>query len=222
MQHQASSAHEDARHAMVASQLRTSGVSDPRVVATMSSVRREDFVGGENGEAAYRDTPLVLANGRFQNAPLTTARLIVEAHIAVGDHVLLIGATGGYTAAVLARLAGSVTAVESDATLVADARRNLADEDGVSIVEGALHAGAADAAPFDVLIVDGAIESLPASLAAQVRPGGRIVAGIADRGVTRLATAIRGAGEVVLEPFADIDCVVLPGFARPHAFHFAG
>ncbi|URW76681.1 protein-L-isoaspartate O-methyltransferase [Sphingomonas donggukensis] len=211
-----------ARQAMVASQLRTSAVNDTRVIAAMAAVPREEFVGAQNAAVAYRDTPLALASGRRQNAPLTTGRLLTEARIESGDRVLLIGTAGGYTAAVLARLAASVVAVESDGDLAAAATMALAEVPGVTVVNGALEAGAPESAPFDVLVVDGAVEALPASLTDQVRPGGRIVAGLSDRGVTRLATGVRGAGAVVLEPFADIDCVVLPGFARPRTFQFAG
>lgn len=218
----APSGHEAARHAMVASQLRTNEVSDPRVVAAMAAIAREDFVGAENAALAYRDTPLKLADGRMQNAPLATGRLIVEAQVRATDRVLLVGAAGGYTAAVLARLAGDVVAVESDAVLTAAARTNLAGVAKVTVVEGNLSAGAADRAPFDVLIVDGAVEHLPDALVAQLRVGGRAVTGLVESGVTRLASGVRSEGGFGVVPFADVDCVVLPGFDRPRAFQFPG
>ena len=207
---------------MVASQLRTNEVSDPRVVAAMAAIAREDFVGAENAALAYRDTPLKLADGRMQNAPLATGRLIVEAQVRATDRVLLVGAAGGYTAAVLARLAGDVVAVESDAVLTAAARTNLAGVAKVTVVEGNLSAGAADRAPFDVLIVDGAVEHLPDALVAQLRVGGRAVTGLVESGVTRLASGVRSEGGFGVVPFADVDCVVLPGFDRPRAFQFPG
>ena len=216
------SANETARHAMVASQLRTNAVSDARVVAAMSDVPREDFVGASNEALAYRDTPLRLAGGRMQNSPLATGRLLTEAQIDPGDSVLLIGAAGGYTAAVLARLAAKVVAVEGDSVLAGEARANLAGIGTVTLVEGELAAGAPDGAPYDVLIVDGAVDCLPEALIDQLRSGGRVASGIIERGVTRLATGVKSAGGFGLAAFADVDCVVLPGFAAPRAFSFPG
>ncbi|UZK71161.1 protein-L-isoaspartate O-methyltransferase [Sphingomonas sp. S1-29] len=211
---------EIAREAMVASQLRTSGVSDARIVAAMAEVPREAFLPAEVRSLAYRDTMIALGTDRFQNLPLATGRLLNEARIMAGDRVLLIGATGGYTAAVLAKLAGQVVALESDAALAADARTALAGIANVELVEGPLNAGWAEGAPYDVIVVDGAVEELPAAIAEQVRPGGRIVSGVVDRGVTRLAAGERTQGGFGLFDFADIDCVVLPGFARPTSFRF--
>lgn len=209
---------EAARHAMVASQLRTSGVNDARVVAAMSQVERELYLPEAQRPFAYRDRPLPLGNGRFQNTPLATGLLLTEAAIRPGDAVLVIGAAGGYTAAVVAKLAARVVAVESDPELAAAARSALGER--VEVVEAPLTQGAAAGAPYDVLIVDGAIEALPAALADLVKPGGRIVAGIADNGVTRLAAGIRTEAGFGLSTFADIECAVLPGFEKPRGFTF--
>lgn len=213
---------EAARHAMVVSQLRPSAVTDTRVVLAMAEVERERFVPETFGALAYHDRPLPLGSGRWQNAPLATARLLTAASIAPTDHVLLIGAAGGYAAAVLARLAASVVAVETHAALAAMARDALTGIGNVTVVEGPLADGCASRAPYDVLIVDGAVEELPDALVEQVRPGGRVASGIVERGVTRLASGIRTAGGFGLQPFADIDCVTLPGFERPRGFQFPG
>lgn len=218
----AGSGSEVARHAMVASQLRPSAVNDPRVVAAMAAIPREDFVDVADPPLAYRDRPLPLAEGRMQNAPLATGRLLTEAAIAPGDAVLLIGAATGYTAALLARLAARVVAVESDAVLAGRALANLADLPNVTVIEGDFTAGSPEHAPYDVLIVDGLVERLPDTLVQQLRPGGRAVTGLLDRTVARLATGIRSAGGFGLTAFADVDCVALPGFAAPPAFHFPG
>ncbi|WP_326525065.1 protein-L-isoaspartate O-methyltransferase family protein [Sphingomonas sp.] len=216
-----SDANELARHAMVVSQLRTSAVNDPRVVEAMASVPREDFVGEENRATAYRDRELPLGGGRQQNTPLATGLLLVQADVQPTESVLLIGAAGGYTAALLSRLGGRVVAVESDATLAGAARVALAPNGNVELVEGPLAQGAAEAGPFDVLVIDGAVGELPDTLVRQVRPGGRVVAGLVEGGVARLAAGVRGEG-VVLVPFSDIESIVLPGFERPRAFHFPG
>ena len=208
------------RHAMVASQLRTNAVSDVRVVAAMDSVARENFLPADAAPVAYRDTAVPLGHGRAQNVPIATGRLLTQAELRPSDHVLLIGAAGGYTAAVLARLVASVVAVESDPALAKLARTALAGIANVTVVEGPLAGGHVAAAPYDVLVIDGAVEAVPDALIDQVAIGGRVVAGIADRGVTRLTAGRRTAGGFALLDFADIDCVALPGFARPRSFTF--
>lgn len=208
------------REAMVASQLRTNAVSDPRVVAAMARVPREEFLPEAQRRLAYRDTAVPIAHGRAANVPIATGKLVTRAEVRATDRVLLIGAAGGYTAAVLAELAGGVVAVESDPALIAIARPALAAYANVELVEGELAAGWPGQAPYDLLVVDGAVEHLPQALIDQVAVGGRVVAGIADRGVTRLASGVRTAGGFGLTTFADIDCVALPGFARPKAFTF--
>jgi protein-L-isoaspartate(D-aspartate) O-methyltransferase len=208
------------RHAMVASQLRTNAVSDARVVAAMDRVAREDFLPADVAALAYRDTAVPLGHGRAQNVPIATGRLLTQAELRATDRVLLIGAAGGYTAAVLAELVASVVAVECDPALAARARTALTGHTNVQVIEGPLDAGHADAAPYDVVVIDGAVEALPDSLVGQVAIGGRVVAGLADRGVTRLAAGRRTAGGFALLDFADVDCVLLPGFARPRTFTF--
>ncbi len=209
---------EAARHAMVASQLRTSGVSDARVVAAMAQVERERFLPESQRALAYRDRALPLGNGRAQNPPLATGLLLTQAAIRPGDSVLVIGAAGGYAAAVAARLAARIVAVEADADLAAFARIALGDT--VELVNAPLCEGAPAQGPYDVLVVDGAVEELPDALVRQVRPGGRIVAGLVDRGVTRLASGVRTEAGFGLSAFADGECAVLPGFARSQGFQF--
>lgn len=211
---------ETMRHAMVASQLRTTAVNDPRVVAAMARVPREAFVPVEARAVAYRDTAVPLGRGRAANPPMSTGRLLTEACLAPADRVLLIGAAGGYTAAILAELVASVVAVESDAILAALARDALADTPAVTLVEGPLQAGNPERGPYDVLVIDGAVERLPEALLAQVKPGGRVVTGLVDHGVTRLAAGRTSAGGFGLTDFADADCVVLPGFAPAASFRF--
>lgn len=208
------------RHLMVSNQLRTNSVNDPRVVAAMSRVPREAFLPEGIAGLAYRDTALPLGNGRMANLPIATGRLLTEAAIALDDHVLLIGAAGGYTAAVIAGLAATVVAVESDPTLLDIARSALAPYPNVTLVAGDLAAGHAAGGPYDLLVIDGAVEQVPDTIVDQLNPGARVVAGIVERGVTRLASGRRSAGGFALVAFADLDCTILPGFAAPPAFQF--
>ena len=210
--------HEAARAAMVASQLRTSGVNDARVVAAMAQVAREEFLPESQRAFAYRDRSLPLGNGRMQNPPLATGLLLTEARIAAGEKVLIVGTAGGYAAALAARVGAAVTAVEEDADLAALARIALGDS--VTLVEGPLSAGAPAGAPYDLLLIDGAVEQIPDALADQVREGGRVVTGLSDRGVTRIASGVRTATGVGLASVVDSECAVLPGFTKPRGFQF--
>lgn len=205
---------------MVASQLRTNAVNDARVVEAMAALPREDFLPEAHRAIAYRDTLLPLAGGRQQNSPLATGRLLTVAELRATDKVLLIGAAGGYTAALLAGLVNSVVAVEAEPELAALARTALAAYANVELVEGPLAAGHAAEGPYDLLVVDGAAEELPAALLEQLAPGARVVTGVLDRGVTRLATGRRTEGGFGLNDFADIECAVLPGFERLRTFQF--
>ena len=196
-----------ARRAMIDSQLRTVGVNAPFVLRRMGEVARERFVPAAQRALAYHDREVALGNGRAMNPPLASARLVTEADVASTDRVLRVGAATGYTAAVLAGLAGSVVALEADASLAGQAREALAGLGNVTVVEGPLPAGWAEGGPYDAIV-------------AQAKIDGRIVTGIADRGVTRLATGRRSEGGFGLVDFADTDCVVLPGFAKPPSFQF--
>jgi protein-L-isoaspartate(D-aspartate) O-methyltransferase len=210
---------EPMRRAMVASQLRTTGVNDPRVIAAMGEVAREDFVPAERSALAYADASVPLANGRALNPPMALGRLLTEAQLQGDERALVIGAGSGYAAAVLARLAGSVTALEEDSSLAADARAALAGT-GVTVVEGPLAAGWAKAGPYDFILIDGAVEHLPQAIVDQAADGARIGLALLDRGVTRLAMGRVVAGAFGLATFADAAVAILPGFEKPRGFTF--
>jgi protein-L-isoaspartate(D-aspartate) O-methyltransferase len=208
------------REAMVANQLRTVAVNDPRVIVALKSVAREAYVPADRAQLAYIDGAIPLGNGRALNTPLATARLITAAHAQPGERVLLIGAATGYAAAVLAELGAHVTALEEDDALAAAARANLARYTDVRIVTGALAKGSLKHGPYSVILVDGAVHHLPDTLVAQLAVGGKLVSGVVDNGVTRLASGCKTSGGFGLEPFLDAACVILPGFNQPEGFRF--
>lgn len=208
------------RQSMVDSQLRPNAVSDPRVVAAMAAVPREAFLPDALAPIAYADVKLPLGPGRTTNMPVATGRLLTEAALRPGDRVLLIGAAGGYTAAVLGALVASVVAVESDPALAATARTALAGMPNVTLIEAPLQDGHAAGAPYDAIIIDGAVERLPQALIDQLAVGGRLVTGLIDRGVCRLSRGERSAGGFGVADFADFDAAHLPGFAVPAGFVF--
>ena len=207
------------RSAMIDSQLRTNDVIDPAVIGAMAAVPREAHVPSALAGVAYTDRAITLGHGRALNAPLVTGRLLVAAAVRPGMRVLLVGGATGYTAALLARLGAEVHAVEENAELMATAQTATADAN-IHWVQGPLAAGAPDAAPFDRIIVDGAIETLPAALARQLADGGRLVAARREGAVTRLVEGVSVGGTVALRSFADMDVAPLPGFAAPTGFQF--
>lgn len=198
------------RAAMVASQLRTSDVNDPAVIAAMSRVPREDFVPAARRDTAYVDRPIPLGNGRAINPPLATGRLLTVAEVRPGDKVLLIGDATGYTAALLDGMGAVVTAVD-------ESTRPERLPASVAWVKGQAEKGHAKSAPYDVIIVEGAVPELPAALSAQLAEGGRVAMGFVERGVTRLASG-RKAGDITgFVSLADLEMVVLPGFEEKRA-----
>jgi protein-L-isoaspartate(D-aspartate) O-methyltransferase len=210
---------EHMRRAMVASQLRTTGVSDPRVLEAMGEVPRERFVPRERAAMAYADAPVPLKPGRDLNPPMALGKLLTEARPRRGERVLVVGAATGYAAAVVARLVGPVIAVEEDAELAAAARTALRGS-GARLVEGPLAMGWRKDAPYDLILIDGAVEAVPEALVDQLADGGRLAAGIVEEGVTRLALGRKAGDGFGMTAFADAAAAVLPGFARPRAFIF--
>jgi protein-L-isoaspartate(D-aspartate) O-methyltransferase len=210
---------EQMRRAMVASSLRTTGVSDPRVLAAIGAVPRERFVPRECLAIAYADTMVPLGSGRELNSPLALGRMLSEARPEPHEKALVIGAATGYAAAVVERLAGWVVAVEENPALAAKARGNLAAT-SVELVEGPLVEGHAAGAPYDFILIDGAVEFVPEALVAQLVDGGRLAAAILDNGVTRVALGRRAGEGFGLAAITDSAATILPGFARPRTFTF--
>lgn len=210
---------EPMRRAMVASQLRTTGVNDPRVVAAMGEVARERFVPEERAALAYADALVPLGGGRALNPPMALGRMLTEAGLEGDERVLVIGAATGYSAALLARLAGSVVALEEDEALAAFAKRALAGT-GVALVKGPLARGHAKSGPYDFILIDGAVEHVPQAIVDQAADGGRISLALVDRGVTRLALGRAVGGAFGVTVYADAAAAVLPGFEKPRGFTF--
>ncbi|HZF95988.1 MAG TPA: protein-L-isoaspartate O-methyltransferase [Allosphingosinicella sp.] len=210
---------EHMRRAMVASQLRTTGVADARVLAAVGEVPREHFVPAGRVPIAYADALVPLGGGRELNPPMATARLLSEAGPRGHERAMVIGAATGYSAALLDKLCASVVAVEEDADLAAFAR-NALQGTKVELVEGPLAAGHAAGAPYDLVLIDGAVAAVPDAIVAQVAENGRIAAVVLEGGVTRLGVGRKVAGSFGLTIFTDGAAAILPGFAKPRAFSF--
>ncbi len=205
---------ETMRRAMVASQLRTTAVNDPRVVAAMAEVPRERFVPADRAAIAYADIAVPLGGGRALSPPMALGKLLTELQLRPADRALVIGAATGYSAAILAKLVASVVALEEDAAL------NPAAPIGVRVVRGPLAEGWAEGAPYDAILIDGAVETVPEAIVAQLAEGGRLAAAVLEAGVSRLSVGRRAGAGFGLTAFADADAAPLPGFAPPPAFRF--
>lgn len=209
-----------ARKAMVASQLRTNAVTDVGVLAAMGRVPREDFVAKGHEAAAYTDRALPLGvPGRVLNPALATARLLDALKPRHGERALVIGAATGYAVAILAEIGLAVTALESDPTLAAQARAAL-HHAPTAVDEGPLAEGHPGGGPYDLILIDGAVEEVPQAIIDQLVDGGRLATGIVERGVTRLALGRKSGTAFGLFPFADSEAAPLPGFARAKTFSF--
>ncbi len=187
-----------ARRAMIDSQLRTSGVNEPWVLAAMARIAREDFVPEQSRAAAYIDRAIPLEGGGYLAAPLVHARMLVEAAPSPDDRALLVGDPSGYLAALLRPLVATL-----DCTGPAEATSAKGKKGGYSLI-----------------VVDGAIEQLPEALGARLAGNGRLVTGLVERGVTRLAAGRKAAGDVALLPLAEMGIPVLPEFAAPRSWKF--
>jgi protein-L-isoaspartate(D-aspartate) O-methyltransferase len=146
---------------------------------------------------------------------MATGRLLTELHPQRGEHALVVGAATGYSAALLTEMGLKVVALEEDPDLVA-----IAQSANVKIVQGSLASGRAGEAPYDLILIDGAVEFLPEALISQLAAKGRLATGLIDGGVMRLAIGRRSAHGFGLQPFADADMAVLPGFTKPKGFSF--
>ena len=204
-----------ARRAMVDSQLRPEAVTDRVVLAVMGSVARERFVPGSARAMAYFDRPLPLTKGRAMMPPAALGRLLSELAPRAGERALIVGSGTGYSAALLQVIGLEVVALESDEQL-AEAARDV----GVETEVGDLTEGWKKGAPYDVILLDGAVEEIPAALTKQLTPQGRLAGAIVDRGVTRLVVGRAAGGAFGLRSLVDADVDILPGFERPRAFTF--
>lgn len=204
---------------MVDNQIRPSDVTKYPVIAAMLAVPREAYVPADRREAAYVGENLAIGGARTMVEPRTLAKLLDGLNIQRDELVLNIGTGLGYSAAVIARMAEAVVAVEEEG-LAAEAQAALGDQrvDNVAVIAGALAAGAAKHAPYDVIFIEGGIEVLPDALAAQLKQGGRIGCLFMEGalGTARIGTKL-GDGIVWRDAF-NAAAPVLPGFERKGEF----
>src|SRR5690349_21381968 len=201
---------EAARQAMVDSQLRPQSVNDPAVIAAMSKVPRERFVPEAQRNLAYLDRAIPLGEGRALPSAEVLGLLLTAMVPDRGQKALVVGAGSGYSAAVLTQMGIDTVALESSEALAGTAR-----ELGLNIVQGELAAGHEPGAPYDLILIDGAVEYFPDELVAQLKDGGRLGGAIIDQGITRLIVGRKAGGGFGYHSIADAGVPALPGFTRP-------
>jgi protein-L-isoaspartate(D-aspartate) O-methyltransferase len=213
----------EARGNMVNSQIRPNKVTDPRILSAMRRIPRERFLPAGLASLAYIDEDIRLGNGRFMMEPMVLARLLQAAAPRENERALVVGAGPGYGAAVLAACGCRVTALEEDPSLIALARAVLPSEaPGVTLVNGALKAGWSANAPYDIILIEGAVSEVPPELADQLhRETGRLLAVLRGEGRTTQAviveTTTAGLGSY---PIFDCGTPPIPSLVRAPVFEF--
>ena len=187
-----------ARRAMIDSQLRTSGVNSPLVIRRMGEVSREDYVPASSKGVAYVDRAIRLENGAWLPAPLVQGKTLEEAQPAGDEKAIVVDAGSGYLAELLRPLVAELTVITPEE----------------AVGKGTKGKGA------DLLVIDGAVEEIPAALAKRLADGARIVTGIVTNGVTRMAVGRKTGSGVSLMPVYDIGIPQLHEFDKPRGWSF--
>lgn len=215
------------RKNMVESQVRPSDITDRRVMRAMLDVPREAFCPPAQAATAYRDEPLRI-NGetgpraRYAVAPRTLAKLLQSLDLGDRDTVLEIGTGTGYASAILARVAAKVVAVEADPALAASARETLKSMQAanVTVFEGDLTAGHAAGAPYDAILINGAVEVVPRAVLDQLKDGGRLTVVVSDGRFGRVTQYRRLGGTFDSRVICEAAAPLLAGFSKPKEFVF--
>lgn len=211
-----------ARAALIDSQVRTNDVHERRLIAALAETPRELFVPENRRELAYVDAAVETGPGRHLWAVRDFAKLALAADIQEGDRVLDIAPGTGYSSAVFAKLAASVSALEQDEA-AAGALRNIlmkAGATGVDVGAGPLKAGRPGRAPFEVIFVNGAVEDVPAAWLEQLAEGGRLAVVVSEGAVRKARIYTRSGGKTSFRTPFESAAPALPGFERAEAFRF--
>jgi protein-L-isoaspartate(D-aspartate) O-methyltransferase len=211
------------RRNMVESQIRTNKVTDEALIEALLEIPRERFVPEAYKGVAYVDEDLSVGEGRYLMEPMVLARLLQFAEVKASDVVLDVGCSTGYATALLARLAKRVVGVEGNAHLAATAKNTLKllGFSNAEIVKAQMVEGAPEYGPYDVILIDGAVDGVPPSLTAQLAEGGRLVTVVRARpGLGRATLTEKIGGVVSSRELFDAATPLLPGFIAEESFVF--
>lgn len=212
-----------ARENMIECQLRTNKITDSRIIGAMSTLPRERFVPREREDMAYVDLDIPCGDGRHLMTAMALGRLIQEAGIKSEDEVLCIGASTGYSVAVMASLASSVIALESNKACVekAGALFSELNLDNAVVVEGPLTQGWKAESPYDVIFIDGMVSEIPDAVFEQLADGGRLVAIVdSGNGIGCATLFIKLSDNVSSRGIFDINVGKLSEFDKKQEFVF--
>ena len=212
----------EARRRMVDSQVRPADVTDRAIQAAMLTVPRERFLPRSKQAEAYADIEADIAEGRVMLRPRDFAKLLQAADVKPTDIVLDIACGRGYSTAVLARLAETVVGLENDDKLVSRATERLAEvgADNAVVVKGDLKAGQPKQGPFDVIVVNGAVDAVPQAWLDQLAEGGRLAVFLREGPVGRAVVFTKSGGAIGDRPVFDANVSRLPGFETEPGFVF--
>ncbi|MGG7643785.1 protein-L-isoaspartate O-methyltransferase family protein [Rhodovulum sp. YNF3179] len=210
------------RRAMVDGQVRPSDVTEYPIIEAMLTIPREVFVPDTQRDLAYMSEDIDLGGGRVVVAPRVLAKMLEALDIRADHLVLDIGASYGYSAAVAARLAEAVVAVEEDASMAAEAQTLLSEQeaDNVAVVEAPLTEGAPQHGPYDIILLQGGVEQVPDAILDQLKDGGRIIAIFMEGALGRARLGIKSGGRVTWRYAFDATAPLLPGFNVAREFEF--
>lgn len=213
-----------ARHFMVEGQVRTNRVTDSLLIDAMDTIAREEFLPDGLKSRAYIDEDIIVAPGRIMMEPMVLGRLLQLAEIKDTDMCMISASSTGYEAACMASMAGAVVAMESNADLVASSEAALKNigADTVSVFNGDITKGHPAQAPFDVIIINGAVSHIPKALVDQLAEGGRLLAVVAAPGVVPgKATLVSMSGGISSSrQVFDANIPGLPEFTKAPTFSF--
>jgi protein-L-isoaspartate(D-aspartate) O-methyltransferase len=219
-----------ARRNMVDSQLRPNRVTSSQLLAVMGDLPRERFLPEALRAVAYADDDVPLGGGRYLMEPMVLARLIQALQAGQTDRALVVASGRGYGAALLARLVKAVTAVESDRALAAAAEQTAKElaVTNITQVVGPLEQAAIANAPYDVILIEGAVQLVPQAIFDQLADGGRLTTVIAGAPAAPAAPGALGVAQLFIKeggvasgrPLFDAGTPSLPGFAPPPRFTF--
>lgn len=208
------------RRMMVDNQVRPSDVTKYPIIDALLEVQRENYVPQALREAAYLGENLEIGGGRVMLDPRTLGKMLDVLDLENDEMVLDLGCGLGYSAAVIAQIAQAVIAVEEVEALADEAEALLAagGVDNVVVEKGLLVQGAPQHGPYDVIILEGAVEQIPAALEDQLKDGGRIVALFVEENLGTVRIGYKIAGRVNWRYAFNASAPVMSGFERKEEF----
>ncbi|WP_299406100.1 rRNA adenine N-6-methyltransferase family protein [uncultured Roseobacter sp.] len=210
------------RTMMVDTQVRPSDVTKFPIIDAMLTVQRENFVPAAQREAAYMGENLNLGDGRVVLEPRTLAKMLDVLDISNDELVIDVGSAMGYSSAVIAHMAEAVVAVEEDGSMAAEAQEALAEAGIDNVIQhvAPLHEGASQHGPYDVMIVQGGVQQLPASLQDQIKDGGRVACLFMEGALGEVRIGYKRGDSISWRMAFNAGAPVLPGFAKAAVFEF--